>query len=83
MKKRKKRDITINVKPFGAEIRRYEGGFIWTFRSIMGDSGRRKIINVRFDRWWISHLAKDLKNVLNEEKIELKRLIELSGFKDD
>lgn len=84
MKKRKKKDLTINIKPFHAEIRRYEGGFIWTFKSLMNTAdSRRKIINVRFDRWWIGHLANDLKKVLDEEMIELNRLTEIAGFKNE
>lgn len=36
-----KKDVVINTEPFHTEIRRYEGGFTWTFISDMGE-GRRK-----------------------------------------
>jgi len=77
-----KKDVVINVEPQITRIRRFEGGFTWTFNSQMKNSSRRKIINITFDRWWLSYLSRDLKKVLQEEITELNRLRELMGFKD-
>lgn len=84
MKKRIKKDVKINIKPFHAEIRTHEKGFVWSFHApINGQYGRKKIINIHCERWWIAYLAKDLKEVIESEKTELNRLIELVGFKDN
>ena len=78
------KDTKYGGSPFHAEIRRYEGGFEWTFYcDINGAFGRRKIFKLKFDRWWLIYLAKDIKKVLDEEQKELDRLNELAGFKDD
>ena len=68
---------TINIEPYDADIRRYEGGFVWTFID------HNKKINIKCDRWWISYLARDLRKVLKEEENELERLKELAGFIDE
>lgn len=79
----KKKDIVINIEPFHAEIRRFEGGFEWVFEAdIKGDNARRKKIKIKCDRWWLSYLANDLKKVLDEEQVELERLKQLCGFKE-
>lgn len=81
---KQKKDVTINVKPFYTEIHRFEGGFRWTFISDMkGHGWRRKRINITFDRSWLSHLAEDLKEVLQAEIDELNRLKDLMGFKEN
>lgn len=79
---RKKKDVIINGRPFNSRIRRHEGGFEWSFwihNKLTGN--RMKIINLRFDRWWLVYLAKDIKKVLDEEQTEMERLKDLSGFK--
>ena len=81
--KKTKKNVVINVRPFDSSIRRYEGGFVWTFTSsIAGDCSRHKIINIRCDRWWLAYLAGDLREVIKEEKKELSRIIELTGFEE-
>jgi len=82
--KKKKKDIKINIKPFSTEIRRYEGGFDWSFYApIAGNHRRRKIVTMKFERWWLVYLSQDLKKMLDEEKAELARLVELTGFKEN
>jgi hypothetical protein len=82
----KRREIRINAKPYDVEIRRFEGGFEWTFRCPIKNRdgtesyGRSKLIRLTFDRWWLSYLANNLKSVIDEEQEELDRLKELSGF---
>ena len=67
----------IHVRPYHAEIRRYEGGFDWTFH----DGNKRFVVH--FPRWWLVYLASDLRKVLQEEEAEVKRLWSLTGFKDE
>lgn len=81
-----KKNIVINIKPFVTNIRWFEGGFTWQFIAPMKEKGnlpRRKIINITFDRSWLSYLTNDLKEVLQSEIDELNRLKDLMGFKDD
>ena len=79
---KKKKDIVINIEPHYSKIERYEGGFQWRFYTYMkNEQNRRKIIKIKFERWWLSHLAADLKRILLEEDDELKRLWELSEIK--
>jgi hypothetical protein len=80
---KQKKDLVINLKPFMTEIRHFEGGFEWTFYATMAGNGcRRKRVRIRFERWWLTYLAKDLKKVLQAEIDELQRLQDLMGFKD-
>lgn len=84
MKKAKKKDININIKPYHAKVRTFEKGFVWSFYApINGKFDRKKIINIHFERWWLAYLAKDLKEVIESEKTELNRLINIVGFKDE
>ncbi len=81
---KQKKDVVINVEPSNASIRRYKGGFEWTFSVTMKDQGfRRKRINMKFERWWLTYLAKDLRKVLEEEWEEIERLQTLTGFIPD
>lgn len=84
MKKSKKKDVIINVKPFAVKSRTFEKGFELSFYSpIKGAGNRRKIINVKFDRWWVIYLAKELKKIIESEKKELERIIDLTGFREE
>lgn len=80
----KKKDIVINIKPFHAQSRVYEKGFTLTFHADIGDDySRKKIINIKLDRWWVIYLARELKKVLAWEEKELQRITDLTGFKDE
>ena len=78
----KSNDVVINIVPFNTEIQTYEGGFTWTFWHDM-PNGKTKKVKLKFDRWWMSYLARDLQKVLKNEYAELARLHELSGFKNN
>ena len=81
--KKTKKHLKINIAPFDCSIRRYEGGFEWTFKApIKNDYNRHKIIVMKFERWWLATLVKDLKIVFREEIAELNRLADLMGFKE-
>lgn len=78
----KKKDTVINLEPFHTVIRRYEGGFEWQFWDNIGDDySRKKIVKLKFERWWLSYLARDIAKVLAEEESELKRLRDLCAIK--
>jgi len=78
VKKRKKKDLVINIDPFHAKIRTHEKGFTWSFFApINGQFDRKKIINIKFERWWLVYLSNDLKKVIESEKTELDRLVNL------
>ena len=84
MKKTKKRDLVINIKPYHAEVRTHEKGFVWSFHAPINNKyDRKKIINIHFELWWLNYLAKDLKKVIKSEQEELNRLIDLVGFKEN
>lgn len=78
----KKQKIVINIKPHHAEIRRYEGGFEWEFYDKTGD-GRPKRVKMKFPRWWLTYLARNLREVLDEEAREVDRLYEITGWEKD
>lgn len=77
------KEVVQNIKPYHSEIRTYEKGFTWTFHANMtnGDDSKIKVIRLKFDRWWIIYLAKELISVLVWERAEVNRIIDLSGFK--
>ena len=64
----------INLDPNHCSIRRYEGGFTWTFYGTPVNGSNKHEINIKFERWWLVYLAEDLKEVLKEEEEEIKRL---------
>lgn len=76
---------TQNHEPICSNITRYEGGFTWEFVAPLGgrDSGRRHIIRLKFSRWWLVYLTKNLIKALKEEEAEVKRIRELMGVKDE
>ena len=79
----RKEKIVSNYEPCHSEIRRYEGGFDWVFHDYTKD-GRPKLVKMKFPRWWLTYLARDLRKVLNEEAAEVDRLFNLTGWtKDD
>ena len=78
-------DKKIHEEPFNTEIRRFEGGFEWVFYAPYNDGRRDQVkeYHFKFDRWWLSYLARDLRSVLHEEMAELERLKSLCGWEDD
>lgn len=76
-----KKPIVTNINPYHADVRHYEGGFTWSFYD-RTKGGREKIYQIKFERWWLTYLTRDLRKVIQAEINELKRLRELSGFKD-
>jgi len=72
---------TVNLKPFHAEIKRYEGGFSWSFLHETS-TGQRVRYVLKFDRWWFAYLSEDLRSALLEEVRDLDRLVSLCGFSD-
>lgn len=72
----------IHEEPFHTEIRRYEGGFEWTFFASFGDGrGRQKEYHFKFPRWFLVYLSRDLREVLKDEQAELERLKQTSAIK--
>ena len=68
-----------HIEPCHTEIFRHEGGFEWRFYGY-NKAGNPICFVMKFERWWLSYLAKDLKKVLAAEWEELKHLTELVGF---
>lgn len=67
----------ILVSPFDSSICRYEGGFEWTFRG-KNSIGNDTTVVMKFERWWLSYLSSNLRDVLVEEVKEMDRLLSLS-----
>lgn len=71
------RIVKINGEPYHAEIRRYDGGFNWQFWVPINNgkqNGDHKKITLKFSRFWLGYLARDLGSVLQEEHNELARI---------
>lgn len=69
------------LTPCHSEIRRYEGGFEWIFYGFRGEKEHAFVL--RFERWWLSYLSRDIRKILKEEWEEMKRLADLCGFKEN
>ena len=78
----RKKDVVINVDPLYVESRSFEDGFELRATCPMKSGNRRKIIKMKFKRWQVVYLASELKKIIDFEKEELARIVDLVGFKD-
>ena len=71
----KNNDIVFNINdPIHIETRCYDGGFeVEIIGSIKG-TFRRKIVKIKFERWWVQYIARIVNQVLTFESDELKRI---------
>lgn len=76
----KKKDVVININPFGMGIRTHSAGFVLTFRSSMkkrdgsDDYLRRKIVHVHFEYWWLKVIIRELWKAIQFKRDELNEL---------
>lgn len=69
-----KKNVVINLNnPCDVVCRVNTHGFVLTFTEPMGEFGRCKKVNIKFEFWWASYIARELWKAVTFWRAEVER----------